>query len=131
MVSDSPMEPAAWTNPDSTQQKSARCRAPSRALPTESGNHFAHLKADETADGDFITQLSADLGNVFFHADFGVTLHEALVHEAVGLEEFIQHAGEDFFHGGGRLAFQAVRLRGDFALLRDHLGSHLLTGNRV
>src|SRR5665213_1033639 len=106
-------------------------RTPWKLFIRRSSHDLAHLKADETADGDFVTQLLADLRDVLLDADFGITLHEALVHEAVGLEKFFQHAGEDFFHGGGGLAFQTVGLRGDLALLGNNFRRDLLAGNRV
>ena len=69
---------------------------------------FADLKAHEPTDADFVAKLFGDLGDVFLHAHFGIALHEALVHETIGLVEFLQDALEDFFHGLSRLAFEAL-----------------------
>ena len=92
---------------------------------------FADLKPHEPADRDLIAKLLADLRDVFLHADFGIAFHETLVHEAVGLEKFVQHARQDFLHRLRRLALEPVGLRGNLAFLRDDFGRDLLARNRV
>ena len=42
-------------------------------------HNFAHLEADEMADGDFVAQLLGDLRDVLLDADFGIAFHETLV----------------------------------------------------
>ena len=89
------------------------------------------MEADKAADDDFVTELFADFGDVILHADLGIALHETLIHEAVGLEEFIQHAREDFFHRLSRFVLETIRLRGDLAFLGDDFRSDLFAGDGV
>src|ERR1041385_4544927 len=69
--------------------------APARV---SSSNALADLEANEAADCNLVTELLGDLRDVFLHADFGVLLNEALIHETISLEEFFQHALENFLH---------------------------------
>ena len=89
------------------------------------------MEADEAADDDLVTELFADFGDVIFHTDLGIAFHETLIHEAVGLEEFVQNASENFFHRLSRLALEAVGLCGDLAFLGDDFRGNLIARNRV
>ena len=58
---------------------------------------FTDLESDKAADDDLVADLLAYFCDVIPHADLGVAFHETLIHEAVGLEELLQHARENFF----------------------------------
>src|SRR5947209_6373431 len=66
---------------------------------------FADLKPHETADGHLITQLFGHSADVLFHGYFGITFHEALVHETISLIKFLEFAFDDLGNGLRRFAF--------------------------
>ena len=75
--------------------------------------------------------MFGDGADVLLYGYFGILFDESLVHEAVRLVKFVQHALKNFFNGLRRLAFQAIRLGGNFTFFSDHVGRYLLARNGI
>ena len=79
------------------------------------------MKANETADRDFIAQQLAESGDVFLDGDLGVLFHKALIKQAVALIKLVQLAFDDL--GDGLRGLVLDLLRGDLPFFVQHPGS--------
>src|SRR4029077_2942460 len=61
-----------------------------------SRRRLAHLEADEAADRDLVAELFRNGPYMFFDGNLGVLFDKALIHEAIGLVELLQHALDNF-----------------------------------
>src|SRR5260370_36506779 len=65
-----------------------------------SRRRLAHLEADEAADRDLVAELFRNGPYGVFAGNLGILFDKALIDEAIGLVEFLQHALDNFL---GRL----------------------------
>ncbi len=93
------------------------------------GGLFADLETDEATDGNLVSELFADGGDVFLDGDFGILLHETLIEQADGLIKLLQLAFDDL---GNRLRGLVLHLfRGDFFFLIHDGRVKTFAGNRA
>ena len=99
-------------------------------LGTLGGGGLADLVADEAADGDLVTELLSDLGDVLADGNLRVFLHEALIHKADRLEIFLDFAFNDLGDCLCRFAFDGVAGFSDLALLLKDARINLFARDR-
>ena len=100
--------------------------------PSIGSGLFADLETDEAADGDFVAELLGNLGDVFFHAHFGIAFARNPGPRGSRSDKTCPERLAGFFPMAcGGLAFETVGLRRDIALLGDDVGRNVFARNGV